>query len=511
MGGVIAYLHIGDFSRATHLTVKTLRHYHQLGLLEPADVDPHSGYRRYTTDQLPTAQVIRRFRDLGMPLEEIQQVLAAPDLTTRNQRITAHLNRLENELRETRNAVASLRDLLAPAADVPARIELRDVKATPAAAISEVIDAGDSVTWFQGALGELHATLAAQHAPAGGPPGGIFADEVFTHHRGRATIFVPCAGPIRPTGRVAALIVPAVELAVIEHAGSPAEVDRAYGTLAAWVARHALAVDGPIREYYLVGQRDTADVSRWRTEIGWPVFRTGSGPAGAALARAGDLGVARWSGRCSARPAGRRFSRNTSATAIKYDAVMARWEPNARDRLVGAALDLYGERGFEKTTAAEIAKRAGLTERTFFRYFRDKPEVLFWGASMLQERIVALVAEAPASAAPIDAVASALEATADIFGQIREHSVKRQAVIEANAELRERELIKMATLAAAIAETLRRRGVGEPAATLTAEVGIAAFKTAFQRWINEPAQQDFAKLIRETIDQLRAVTAGDRH
>jgi AcrR family transcriptional regulator len=190
---------------------------------------------------------------------------------------------------------------------------------------------------------------------------------------------------------------------------------------------------------------------------------------------------------------------------------MARWEPNARDRLVGAALDLYGERGFEKTTAAEIAKRAGLTERTFFRYFRDKPEVLFWGASMLQERIVALVAEAPASAAPIDAVASALEATADIFGQIREHSVKRQAVIEANAELRERELIKMATLAAAIAETLRRRGVGEPAATLTAEVGIAAFKTAFQRWINEPAQQDFAELIRETIDQLRAVTAGDRH
>lgn len=205
---------------------------------------------------------------------------------------------------------------------------------------------------------------------------------------------------------------------------------------------------------------------------------------------------------------GQARSGKSSATAINYDDLMARWEPHARDRLVEAALDLYGERGFERTTAAEIAKRAGLTERTFFRYFRDKPEVLFWGAGALQERIVALVAEAPDSAAPIDTVTSALEATADIFQPMREHSVKRQAVIDANAELRERELIKMATLASAIADALRRRGVGEPTATLTAEVGIAAFKTAFQRWVNEPGQQDFAKLIRESLDELKAITRG---
>jgi DNA-binding transcriptional MerR regulator len=274
MDVMIAYLSIGDFSRATHLTVKTLRHYHQIGLLEPADVDPQTGYRRYTTDQLPTAQVIRRFRDLDMPLEEIQAVLAASDLPTRNERIASHLSRLEEELGRTQRAVASLRDLLAPAPDVPARIELRRLPATPAAAISAVVDAEDSGTWFQGALGELHATLAAQNVQVDGPAGGIFADDLFTHHRGQATIFVPCGTPVRPMGRVTGLEVPAAELAVIEHSGPPADVDRAYGTLAAYVARHALAVEGPIREYYLVGPHDTADTAEWRTEIGWPIFQT---------------------------------------------------------------------------------------------------------------------------------------------------------------------------------------------------------------------------------------------
>ena len=121
--------------------------------------------------------------------------------------------------------------------------------------------------------------------PSGdGPAGGIFADEVFTRHRGRVTIFIPCAGPVRPLGRVTPALIPAVELAVIEHSGPPADVDRAYGTLAAYVARHALTVDSPIREYYLVGQRDTPDSTRWRTEIGWPIFRTSPEPSPGAQA-----------------------------------------------------------------------------------------------------------------------------------------------------------------------------------------------------------------------------------
>ncbi len=277
MDCVTAHLSIGDFSRATHMTVKMLRHYHQIGLLEPADVDRHNGYRRYNAEQIPTAQVIRRLRDLDMPLEEIQAVLAAPDVPTRSERITSHLSRLEDDLARRQRAVASLRGLLAPApADAPVGIEVRSVPAVPAAAVTEVVDAEDSGSWLQGALGELQATLAAQRLPAGGHAGGIFADDLFTHYRGRATIFVPCAGPVRPIGRVVPLEVPAVELAIIEHAGPPADVDRAYGTLAAYVARHAIAVDGPMREYYLVGQRETPDTSRWRTEIGWPVFQIGT-------------------------------------------------------------------------------------------------------------------------------------------------------------------------------------------------------------------------------------------
>jgi AcrR family transcriptional regulator len=198
-----------------------------------------------------------------------------------------------------------------------------------------------------------------------------------------------------------------------------------------------------------------------------------------------------------------------SVTAIRYDGNMPRWESNAHDRLQQAALDLYGERGFEQTNVAEIAKRAGLTERTFFRYFADKPEVLFSGSGALQEGVLTRAADAPDTATPIEAVGSALEATADFFQDRRAYSIKRQAVIEANPELRERELIKMATLAAAIAQTLRQRGVSEPAATLAAEAGVVAFKTAFQRWINEPDQQDFAQLIRESIEQLKTVTAGN--
>ncbi len=276
MSGVLVYLSIGDFSRATHMTVKTLRHYHQIGLLEPADVDPHTGYRRYTADQIPTAQVIRRFRNLGMPLEEIQRVLSAPDLAARNERIAAHLTRLEEELGRTQWAITSLRDLLAPPApgDVPARIELRSAPAVAVAAVTAVIDAADASAWVQGALGELYATMTAQNVAVSGSAGGIFTDDVFAQHHGQVIIFVPSSGPVRPTGRVTPEHIPAAELAVIEYQGPPSDVDRAYGTLAAYVARHALGVDGAIREYFLVSQRDTGDSSQWRTEIGWPVFQT---------------------------------------------------------------------------------------------------------------------------------------------------------------------------------------------------------------------------------------------
>ena len=269
-------LPIGDFSRATHMSIKTLRHYHRVGLLEPADVDQFTGHRRYTTAQIPTAQVIRRFRELDMPIEEIRGILAAPDIPARNELIAAHLSRLEQGLARTQNAVAALRDLLGQPQDLAhADISHRSVVGTPAAAITAVIDIDDAIAWFQGALGELHAIIGAQALSAGGAPGGIYSADLFTHERGQATVFIPCAGQVRPVGRVEALTVPPAELAIIVHEGPHDGIDRAYGALATHVTQHALAVDGPIREYYLSGRSDTPDESAWRTEIGWPIFRTG--------------------------------------------------------------------------------------------------------------------------------------------------------------------------------------------------------------------------------------------
>jgi AcrR family transcriptional regulator len=200
---------------------------------------------------------------------------------------------------------------------------------------------------------------------------------------------------------------------------------------------------------------------------------------------------------------------SAAVISFLYDRRMARWEPDSRGRLEQAALALYGERGFESTTVAEIAARAGLTERTFFRHFADKREVLFSGAGALQELLVSAVARAPDSAAPIDAVAAGLEDAGAQLQQRREFARQRQAVIAANAELRERELIKLASLASALADALRRRGVTDPTASLTAEAGIAVFKVAFERWVNESNKQDLPQLIRASLDGLRAVTAGE--
>ena len=189
---------------------------------------------------------------------------------------------------------------------------------------------------------------------------------------------------------------------------------------------------------------------------------------------------------------------------------MARWEPDARGRLAQAALALYGERGFENTTVAEIAERAGLTERTFFRHFADKREVLFAGGRALQELIASAVANAPASLAPIDAAAAGLEAAGAQFfvHERRGTSRQRQLVIDANPELQERELTKLASLSAAIADALRGRGLRDPAAAFTAEVATAVFRTAFERWTDETNQHDFQHLVRESLDQLRALTAA---
>jgi DNA-binding transcriptional MerR regulator/effector-binding domain-containing protein len=267
-------LTIGDFSRIAHLSIKTLRHYHEVGLLEPAEIDPSSGYRRYTLAQVPTAQVIRRFRELEMPVERVREVLAASDLAVRNRLIAEHLERLEDRLAETRAVVASLKNLLEPRSTGIA-VELRAVPATRAIAIHGEVTRTDLVAWWRGALGELEAVVNAQRLPRTGPAGGLFATEIFQHERGEVTMFVPVGSTPRPVGRTRERVIPAAELAITELRGPHDDMDTVYGALGAHVTTHALSVEGPMREYYLVGAHATPDIAHWRTELGWPVFGTG--------------------------------------------------------------------------------------------------------------------------------------------------------------------------------------------------------------------------------------------
>jgi len=273
-----AGLTVGDFSRATHLSVKTLRHYHQVGLLQPATVNPDTGYRYYAAGQIPAAQVIRRLRDLEMPVADVKAVLAAPDAAARNALIAAHLNRLEAGLAQTRAAVESLRQLLAPPAG-PAVIEHRSVPAAAAAAIGAVVDRADALAWWQGALGELHAAVRAQGLPPAGPAGGVFASELLQQDRGPATVFIPVPGRVRPIGRVTSAVIPAAELAIVSHHGSLADADLSYARLGSYATTHEISIDGPLREYYPRGAGDTPDEADWRTEIGWPIFRADASPA----------------------------------------------------------------------------------------------------------------------------------------------------------------------------------------------------------------------------------------
>lgn len=186
---------------------------------------------------------------------------------------------------------------------------------------------------------------------------------------------------------------------------------------------------------------------------------------------------------------------------------MGRWQPDAHGRLAQAAIELYGERGYDATAVAHIAERAGLTERTFFRHYADKREVLFAGASELQDRLVSSVREAQLGTGPLDAVASALEATGPFFEELGPFVRVRQELISANPELHERELTKLAALAAALADALHARGVGDPTARLIAEAGVAVFKVAFEHWVHTDNDTTLRQTLQDSFAELRRVTA----
>jgi AcrR family transcriptional regulator len=188
---------------------------------------------------------------------------------------------------------------------------------------------------------------------------------------------------------------------------------------------------------------------------------------------------------------------------------MARWEAGAEGRLGRAAYELYFERGFDDVTVAEIAARAGLTKRTFFRYFADKREVLFSGAAAFQEGVVAAVISAPDGVAPIDAVVAALAAGGTRLTELGEGARRRQRLIGTSTDLREREMIKIAGLTAAICDGLVLRGVPEATASLTAQAGVAVFTTAFERWADREGSVEFTPLVHEVLHELRSAIHSD--
>lgn len=188
---------------------------------------------------------------------------------------------------------------------------------------------------------------------------------------------------------------------------------------------------------------------------------------------------------------------------------MGRWEPGASERLRKAALELYATKGFEETTVAEIAGAVGLTERTFFRYFADKREVIFAGEELFQQMFVSGIADGPKDAAPLEIVASAVMAATDFFSdERRAYSRQRQSVIATNPGLQERELLKLASLGTALAAALRERGVPEPTATLSAQSGVTVFHVAFQQWIADGEERSLVDIEREVFGELTALTAA---
>jgi DNA-binding transcriptional MerR regulator len=271
-----ALLTIGEFSRATHLSVKALRHYDDLGLLTPTDVDPMTGYRLYATAQVPAARLIRRFRELDMPLEEVRVVLGAPDVDSRDAAILEHLQRMEGKLEETQATIASLRALLDGRMSTVA-VEYRQVDPAAAYAVRETVDWDSAPDWLDGAFGDLYAQLERLQITPDGPGGALYSPAFFEAHAGEVVAFVPVAqAPSEQTGRVATVEIPGAMLAITVHHGSFDDLDQTYAALGTHVAERKLGADGPIREHYLVTDDDTDDPAEMQTEVCWPIHATPS-------------------------------------------------------------------------------------------------------------------------------------------------------------------------------------------------------------------------------------------
>ncbi|WP_054816858.1 MerR family transcriptional regulator [Nocardia arizonensis] len=266
-----ATVSIGEFSRLTYLSVKTLRHYHDIDLLVPVAVDAVSGYRRYCTDQVEQAHLIRRLRQLDMPLPRIKAVIDARDTAERDAALRAHLERMEAQLQRTRDVVASLRALLTPAA--PLEVQYRTVASFPALGTRAVINRDDAGPWCEFAFARLYEAMAAAGVAPAGPGGATYSTDFFEHDAGEVVTFVPLPPDTAPVVHdgLERLDLPHRRFAIAVHRGPFEDIDRTYGALGSHVAEYDTALAEPIRETYLTSPDDTADPADYVTEVCWPI------------------------------------------------------------------------------------------------------------------------------------------------------------------------------------------------------------------------------------------------
>jgi DNA-binding transcriptional MerR regulator/effector-binding domain-containing protein len=232
-----------------------------------------TGYRFYASTQVGLAHMVRRLRDLGMPLDEVRAIVRAPDARARDETLVTHLRRLEDQLARTEQSVGSLRALLEQPDERRDVVRL-DLPVTPALAVVEEVAGEDAVAWWMGAFTLLHRAVAAAGATRAGCDGALFPQDFFTDEVGEVVAFVPVreqpdGGVVLPA-RVRRYDVPAAHLAALVHDGPLGDLDRTYGALGRWVLSQATGTDGPIREYYLP-TGDTVDLLAHRTQVCWPV------------------------------------------------------------------------------------------------------------------------------------------------------------------------------------------------------------------------------------------------
>lgn len=273
-----AQVSIGDFAVMTSLSRKALRHYHDIGILEPAHIDSHTGYRFYDTSQVGHAHIIRRFRSLGMSIPDIKALLSTDDAATRTEIITTHLQQMEVQLQQTRDTVGALRELLSPVR-TPSHVEVRHEPALAVWSIGATIETAEIDTWFGVTLGRLRdAVAAAAGVDRAIVPGGLYDRALFLESCGSATLFVPAPQSAdRPEG-IRAEVLSKAEYAVLTHPGGHDEgIDRSYAALGVYANEHLISGQGPIREHY-IGGTPSEPTAFTATEICWPIFSTAPPP-----------------------------------------------------------------------------------------------------------------------------------------------------------------------------------------------------------------------------------------